>query len=123
MIEIQREVPTLSHAADSMLAMVIHRVVHGEATAIEVTSVLRRVCDESRARPAESMLLRIKDLWTKVAGVPRAGRDDRDRRYYTFIGEALELYFASSPSHVVARRATHADRDGCGEPEATMSPS
>ena len=121
MIELQREVPTLSHAADSMLALVIHRVVRGEATANEVTSVLRRVCDESRTRTAESMLLRIKELWTKVAGAPHAARDDRDRRYFTFIGEALELYFASSPSHVVARRATYADRDGCGEPDV-LSP-
>jgi len=111
MIEIQREVP------DSMLAQVIYRVVHGEAAANEVTSVLRRVCDESRTRPAESMLLRIKELWTKVAGVPRAARDDCDRRYYTFIGEALELYFASSPPPIATRRATYADRDGCGEPE------
>ena len=39
MIEIQREVP------DSMLAQVIYRVVHGEAAANEVTSVLRRVAE------------------------------------------------------------------------------
>ena len=117
MIEIERDEPMLSHTADSMLALVIHRVVHGEATTGEVTSVLRRVCDESRTRPAESMLLRIKELWTKVAGMPRAARDDRDRRYFAFVGEALELYFASPPVQISPRRLTYADGDGCGEPE------
>jgi hypothetical protein len=117
MLEIQREVPTFSHAADDKLAFVIHRMVHGEATAVEVTAALRRLCGESRTRPPELMLLRIKELWTKVAGVPRAGRDDCDRRYYTFIGEALALYFESSPAPVTARRPTYAAQTGCGEPE------
>jgi hypothetical protein len=122
MVENQRDVPTLAHPADSMLALVIHRLAHGEASAIEVTSVLRRVCDESRSRPPEVLLLRIKELWTKVAGTPRAGRDDRDRRYYTLIGEALTLYFEPSPSRAATRARGYAIQSGCGEPEA-LSPS
>lgn len=122
MVEIQRDVPTMSHPVDSMLALVIHRLAHGEVTGSEVTTVLRRVCVESRTRPPEVLLLRIKDLWTKVAGVPRPGRDDRDRRYYTFIGEALTLYFESSPSPVAPRSRGAALPQGCGEPEA-LSPS
>jgi len=122
MLDIQREVPTFSHAADGMLALVIHRVVRAEATPAEVTAVLRRVSNEGRSRPPELMLLRIKELWTKVAGVPHAGRDDCDRRYYTLIGEALTLYFESSPAPVTARRPTYAAQTGCGEPEG-IAPS
>jgi hypothetical protein len=73
-------------------------------------------------RPPELLLLRIKELWTKVVGIPRAGRADRDRRYYTFIGEALVLYFEPSSSPVAAERAGHAVQHECSEPEA-LSPS
>ena len=83
---------------------------------------LRRVCSESRTRPPELMLLRIKELWTKVTGTPRAGCDDSDRRYYTFIGEALALYFESSPAPIMTRRPAYAAQTGCGEPK-TVSPS
>ena len=75
-----------------MLAYVVRRVVDGAAEPREVTTVLRRVCDESRRHPPELLLLRIKELWIKAAGKPRATRDDRDRRYFALIGEALLLY-------------------------------
>ena len=65
----------------------------------------------------ELLLLRIKELCTKVAGVPRPGRNDRDRRYYTFIGEALTLYFEPSLPSITARSATWAGQHGYGKPE------
>ena len=70
---IEREIP-LSPDMDGMLARVIVRVVDGLAEPVEVTSVLRRVCEESRGRPPEVLLLRIKGLWTKIAGAPRLAR-------------------------------------------------
>ena len=99
---IEREV-RLSHATDGMLARIVQRVVDGLAEPTEVTAVLRRVCDESRHRPPEFLLLRIKELWTKIAGAPRLARDEKDRRYLALIGEALVLYFGASPSEFVAR--------------------
>jgi hypothetical protein len=101
-VHTEREIP-LSPASDGLLAQVIHRVVEGRAEPTEVTTVLRRVCEESRRRPPELLLLRIKDLWTKIAGAPRLARDEKDRRYFAFIGEALVLYFGSSPTEFVAR--------------------
>jgi hypothetical protein len=98
------EGPPLSSSTSGMLAYVIRRVVDGTAESREVTTVLRRVCAECRDRPPELLLLRIKDLWTKAAGKPRATRDERDRRYFALIGEALLLYFGSSSTEFVARR-------------------
>jgi hypothetical protein len=113
---VEREVP-LSPGTDGMLAFIVQRVVDGTAEPMEVTAILRRVCDESRHRPPELLLLRIKELWTKVAGAPRLARDDKDRRYFGFIGEALVLYFGNATSDFVARRPIPVHRDGCGELE------
>jgi hypothetical protein len=95
-----------------MLATIIQRVVDGRAEPMEVTAVLQRVCDESRDRPPELLLRRIKELWTKIAGAPRVTRDEKDRRYFGFIGEALVLYFgcASSSSSHAMRPASRARR-------------
>ena len=100
----EREI-ALSPGSDGMLAQTIRRVVEGRAEPIEVTAVLRRVCAEFRHRPPELLLLRIKELWTKLAGAPKLARDEKDRRYFAFIGEALVLYFGCSPADFVARRA------------------
>ena len=110
----EREIP-LSPGTDGMLASLIQRVVDGRAEPMEVTAVLRRVCDESRSRPPELLVLRVKELWTKVAGVPRVGRDEKDRRYFGFVGEALVLYFGNAPAEFVARRPAALRDDGCGE--------
>jgi hypothetical protein len=109
------ETPLLSSSTSGMLAYVIRRVVEGSAEPREVTTVLRRVCDESRHRPPEVLLLRIKELWTKAAGSPRPTRDDRDRRYLALIGEALLLYFGSSSTDFVARRPVVVHAPGCGD--------
>jgi hypothetical protein len=101
-VHTEREIP-LSPGSDGMLARIIHRVVEGRAEPMEVTSVLRRVCAESRERPPELLLIRIKELWTKIAGAPRLARDEKDRRYYAFIGEALVLYFGCAPTEFVAQ--------------------
>jgi hypothetical protein len=101
----EREVP-LSANTDGMLASIIQRVVDGRAEPMEVTAVLQRVCDESRDRPPELLLRRIKELWTKIAGAPRVTRDEKDRRYFGFIGEALVLYFGCASSEFVAREAS-----------------
>ena len=111
---IEREIP-LSPGTDGMLATIIHRVVDGRAESTEVTAVLRRVCEESRHRPPELLVLRIKELWTKIAGAPRLSHNEKDRRYFGFIGEALVLYFGPSPSEFVARRPSPLHDDGCGE--------
>lgn len=100
----EREVP-LSPSTDGMLATIVQRVVDGRAEPAEVTAVLRRVCEESRHRPPELLLLRIKELWTKIAGTPRVTRDEKDRRYFGFIGEALVLYFGCASSEFVAHDA------------------
>ncbi|MFL5608092.1 MAG: hypothetical protein ACJ8AD_16690 [Gemmatimonadaceae bacterium] len=110
----------LSPTTSGMLAYVIRRVVDGTAEPREVTTVLRRACDESRQQPPEMLLLRIKELWTKAAGRPRATRDDRDRRYFALIGEALLLYYGSSSTEFVARRPTFVHAPGCGEPDVGM---
>ena len=107
----------LSPNTIGMLAYVIRRAVDGTADQREVTTVLRRVCDESRGHPPELLVLRIKELWTKAAGNPRPARDDRDRRYFAIIGEALLLYFGSSSNEFVARRPMYVHAPGCGEPE------
>jgi len=109
------ETPLLSSSTSGMLAYVIRRVVEGSAEPREVTTVLRRVCDEGRQRPPEVLLLRIKELWAKAAGSPRPTRDDRDRRYFALIGEALLLYFGSSPMDFVARRPVFVHAPGCGD--------
>ena len=106
-----REVP-LSPSTDGMLATIIQRVVGGRAEPAEVTAVLQRVCAESRHRPPELLLLRIKELWTKIAGAPRVRRDEKDRRYFGFIGEALVLYFGNAPSEFVAHDASGIVRAG-----------
>ena len=59
----EREVQ-LAPSTDGMLATIIQRVVDGRAEPTEVTAVLRRVCEESRERPPELLLLRVKELWT-----------------------------------------------------------
>lgn len=110
----EREVP-LSPGTDGMLATIIQRTVDGRAEPAEVTAVLRRVCDESRHRPPELLVLRVKELWTKIAGAPRLTHDEKDRRYFGFIGEALVLYFGASPLEFVARRPTPLHDDGCGD--------
>jgi hypothetical protein len=120
-VQVDREIP-LSPDTDGMLASIIHRVVEGRAEPLEVTAVLRRVCGESRHHAPEILLLRIKALWAKIAGAPRLARDEKDRRYLAFIGEALVLYFGSSPSEFVARRAGPRYDDGCGEPESVATP-
>ena len=107
----------LSPSTDGMLATIIQRVVDGRAEPMEVTAVLQRVCDESRDRPPELLLRRIKELWTKIAGAPRVTRDEKDRRYFGFIGEALVLYFGCASSEFVAR-----DASGIARAETT-SPS
>ena len=110
----EREVH-LSPSTDGMLASLIQRVVEGRAEPVEVTAVLRRVCEESRHRPPEQLVLRVKDLWTKIAGAPRLTHDEKDRRYFGFIGEALVHYFGPAPSEFVARRPVPLHDDGCGE--------
>ena len=105
----------LSPSTDGMLASLIQRVVDGRAESVEVTAVLRRVCEESRHQAPELLELRVKQLWTKIAGAPQLGRDEKDRRYFGFIGEALVLYFGCSPSEFVARRPAPLHDDGCGE--------
>ncbi len=109
------ETPPLSSTTSGMLAYVIRRVVEGKADPREVTTVLRRVCDESRQRPPEVLLLRIKELWAKAAGAPRPTRDDRDRRYFALIGEALLIYYGSSSTDFVARRPMFVHEPGCGD--------
>jgi len=109
------ETALLSSSTSGMLAYVIRRVVDGTAESREVTTVLRRACDESRRHPPEALLLRIKELWTKAAGAPRPTRDDRDRRYFALIGEALLLYFGSSSTDFVARRPVLVHAPGCGD--------
>ena len=52
----------------------------------------------------------------KAGGAPRATRDDRDRRYFALIGEALVLYFGNSSTEFVARRPSFVHAPGCGEP-------
>jgi hypothetical protein len=112
----EREVQ-LSASTDGMLATIIQRVVDGRAEPMEVTAVLQRVCDESRHRPPELLLLRVKELWTKIAGAPRVTREEKDRRYFGFIGEALVLYFGCAPSEFVAHSASDIVRP------TTVSPS
>ena len=119
-VHIEREI-LLSSNTDGMLARLVHRVVEGRAEAMEVTTVLRRVCEESRHRPPELLLLRIKELWTRIAGAPRLDRDDKDRRYFAFIGETLVLYFECSPTEYVARRGAPLQAEGCGEPVSVAS--
>jgi hypothetical protein len=105
----------LSPSTDGMLASLIQRVVDGRAESVEVTAVLRRVCEESRDQPPELIVLRVKELWTKIAGAPRVGRDEKDRRYFGFIGEALVLYFGCAPSEFVARQPSPMHDDGRDE--------
>lgn len=112
----EREI-RLSPDMDGMLARVIHRVVDGSAEPAEVTAVLRHLCQEGRHRPPEQLLLRIKALWTRIAGAPRLARDERDRRYFGLIGEALVLYFNGKPTDFVARRPSLLHDVGCGEPD------
>jgi hypothetical protein len=114
----EREV-RLSPSTDGMLATIIQRVVDGRAEPMEVTAVLQRVCDESRDRPPELLLRRIKELWTKIAGAPRVTRDEKDRRYFGFVGEALVLYFGSAPSDFVARRPAPLHDDAFDEHPAS----
>jgi hypothetical protein len=90
--------------------------VDGRAEPTEVTAVLRRVCEENRHRPPELLLLRVKELWTKIAGAPRVTRDEKDRRYFGFIGEALVLYFGCASSEFVAH-----DPSGIVRADATSS--
>ena len=113
----EREVQ-FSPSTDGMLATIIQRVVDGRAEPTEVTAVLRRVCEENRHRPPELLLLRVKELWTKIAGAPRVTRDEKDRRYFGFIGEALVLYFGCAPSEFVAH-----DASGIGRAEDAASSS
>jgi hypothetical protein len=119
---LEREIQ-LSPGTDGMLAIVIQRVVDGRAEPIEVTGVLRRVCEEGRHRPPEVLVLRIKELWTKIAGAPRLARDEKDRRYFAFIGEALVLYFGcAAQSAFDARRPSPIHGDGCGDPAPVRLP-
>ena len=111
---LEREIH-LSPSTDGMLASIIRRVVEGRAEPMEVTAVLRRVCEESRDRPPELLVLRVKELWTKIAGAPRLSHNEGDRRYFGFIGEALVLYFGPAPSDFVARRPMPLHDDGCGD--------
>lgn len=113
---VEREIP-LSPQMDGMLAHVVRRVVNGVAEPAEVTTTLRRVCDASRHRPPEVLLLRIKELWTKVAGAPRLAWDEKDRRYLAFIGEALVLYFGAPPTEFVARQPSLAHDGGRADTE------
>jgi len=110
----EREVHLLP-STDGMLASVIQRVVDGRAEPVEVTAVLRRVCEECRHRPPELLMRRVKELWTKVAGAPQLTHNEKDRRYYGFVGEALVHYFGPAPSEFVARRPAPLHDDGCGE--------
>src|SRR5688572_10117236 len=111
----ERDVELLP-STDGMLATIIPRVVDGRAEPTDVTVVLRRVCEESRHLPPELLLLRVMELWTKIAGAPRVTRDEKDRRYFGFIGEALVLYFGSASSDFVAR-----DASGIPRADATSS--
>ena len=115
----EREVQ-LSPSTDGMLATIIQRVVDGRAEPMEVTAILRRVCEESRDRPPEMLLRRIKELWTKIAGAPCVTADEKDRRYFGFIGEALVLFFGCAPSEFVARDTTGVVRaDAMSSPQPT----
>ena len=114
----EREVQ-LYPSTDGMLATIIQRVVDGHAQPTEVTAVLQRVCEESRHRPPEVLLLRVKELWTKIAGAPRVTRDEKDRRYFGFIGEALMLLLRQRI--VGVRRARRVRHRACGVPRRRRS--
>lgn len=112
----------LSQQTVELLTQTIGHVVQGSAPAGRVTAVLQRVCHESRGRPPELLLLRIKELWAKVASGSRVSFEERDRRYYALIGECLVLFFEQPPApparHFPARDALRVrDASGCGEPE------
>ena len=68
-----------------------------------------------RPERAELLMLRVKELWTKVAGAPQLTHNEKDRRYFGFVGEALVHYFGPAPSAYVARRPAPLHDDGCGE--------
>jgi hypothetical protein len=113
----------LSQQTMELLAQTIGHVVQGVAPAGRVTAVLQRVCQESRGRPPELLLLRVKELWAKVASGSRLSFEERERRYYSFIGECLVLFFDLPPAPPAGayplRDAALRVRDasGCGEPE------
>jgi hypothetical protein len=113
----------LSQPTMELLAQTIGQVVQGSALPSRVTSVLQRVCEESRGRPPELLLLRIKELWAKISSGSRVSFEERDRRYFSFIGECLVLYFELPPAppvrHYPLREGALRVRDasGCGEPE------
>jgi hypothetical protein len=116
----------LSQQTMELLAQTIGYIVEGAASAGRVTAVLQRVCQESRGRPPELLLLRVKELWAKVASGSRLSFEERERRYYSFIGECLVLFFDLPPAppvrHAPLRDGLRdglrvADASGCGEPE------
>jgi hypothetical protein len=112
----------LSQQTTELLAQTITQVVNGSATDRAVTAVLRRVCEESRDQPPELILLRIKELWHKIAVGARLAFEDRDRRYFSLVGECLELYYnlpqVPAARHHPLRDALRVrETEGCGEPE------
>lgn len=92
----------LSQQTDELLTHTIHRILTGLATAGEVTPVLRRVCVDAGNRPPELIIIRIRQLWSKVAEGSRVAFAERDRRYFAFIGECLELYHCVPRGHAAA---------------------
>ena len=116
--DIRMQTPLSLHTSE-MLAQAIVHVIDGSARPGETTATLRRVCEESRGQPPEQLLLRIKELWTKIAGSAGMTYEEGDRRYFAFIGQCLALYY--TPSVQSGRHAPVRDLrrvGGCGEPEA-----
>ena len=121
-----RQRHALSQQTSELLTHTIYQILNGVATAGEVSAVLRRACLESRDHPPELLVLRIKELWAKVAEGSRVTFQERDRRYFAVIGECLVLYFSlrdATPRHLPSHHMLRMrDRGGCGEPETFASP-
>ena len=127
MTDTVRQRAALSQQTSELLAHTILQILNGVAVPGEVTAVLRRACLEGRDRPPELLVIRIKELWAKIAEGSRVTFQERDRRYFAVIGECLVLYFGlhdapppvrhlSSPNVLRLR-----DRGSCGEPETFAS--
>jgi hypothetical protein len=120
-----RQTSLLSPHTTQRLAHVINQLLHGSITPGEVTSVLRRACEESRDRPPEQLLLRIKELWFRFAEGSRVPFAERDRRYFAVVGECLVLYHGLVPTQPARHRASRepwpsSDVSGSGGPEMPL---
>ena len=109
----------LTRQTTELLVQTLSRVIDGSASQGEVTDVLRRVCDESRRRPPELIVVQLKELWSKIAGSSGLTGDARDRRYFAVLGEYLALYYEGSRAHPARSGSPRfAAASGCGEPES-----